>query len=75
MQKPLKNISINIVKSPVNDNVEFNYNEDDEDADLIKMVEERIKNDNGVRYTWEEFKNLHSITDKDLEGWEEVEFE
>ena len=73
MQKALKetnNLNISSV-----DEVEFDYSEDEEDADLIRLVEERLKNDNGVRYTWEEFKEMHGIKDEDLEGWEEVEFE
>ena len=54
-----------------NDDAEF----DEEDADLVKMTLERLANDSGERYTWEEFKKMHGITDKDLEGWEEVEIE
>ena len=75
MKKSLKNLPINTVEPSVDD-VEFDYSdEDDEDADLIRLVEERLANDTGIRYTWEEFREMHGITDKDLEGWEEVEFE
>ena len=74
MPKSLRNAPIDILKSTIVNDVEFDY-EDDEDADLIKMVEERIKNDNGVRYTWEEVKRDLGITDEDLQGWEDVEIE
>ena len=73
MKKSLKNVPINAVESSVDD-VDY-IDENAEDADLIRLVEERLANNNGVRYTWEEFKEIHGITDKDLEGWEEVEFE
>ena len=75
MKKNLKNISIN--ESTVDD-VEFDYSDDDDDEDLIRMVEERIKNHekyNKKTYTWEEFKKMHGITDEDLEDWEDVEIE
>ena len=75
MKKSLKNIPVNTVEPSIDD-VEFDYNnENNEDADLIRLVEERLVNNNGIRYTWEEFREMHEITDKDLEGWEEVEFE
>ena len=71
MKKNLKNISIN--ESTVDD-VEFDYS-NDEDADLIRLAEERIANDNGVRYTMEEIDKMFGFTEEDLEGWEEVEIE
>ena len=75
MKKSLKNIPVNVVESSIND-VEFDYNdEDEEDADLIRLVEERLANDTGIRYTWEEIKDELGITDEDLEGWEDVEIE
>ena len=75
MKKSLKNIPVNVVESSIND-VEFDYNdEDEEDADLIRLVEERLANDNGVRYSWEEIKDELGIKDEDLEGWEDVEIE
>ena len=75
MKKSLKNIPVNTVEPSIGD-VEFDYSdEDNEDADLIRLVEERLVNNNGIRYTWKEFREMHEITDKDLEGWEEVEFE
>ena len=75
MKKSLKNLPINAIEPSVDD-VKSDYrDEEDEDADLIRLVEERLTNDSGIRYTWEEFREIHGITDKDLEGWEEVEFE
>ena len=75
MKKSLKDISVNTIEPSVDD-VEFDYSdEDDEDADLIRLVEERLANDTGIRYTWEEIKDELGITDEDLEGWEDVEIE
>ena len=75
MKKSLKNIPVNTVEPSIDD-VEFDYSdEDDEDADLIRLVEERLANDNGVRYSWEEIKDELGIKDEDLEGWEDVEIE
>ena len=75
MKKPLKNIPVNAVETSVDD-IEFDYSdEDEEDADLIRLVEERLANDNGVRYSWEEIKDELGIKDEDLEGWEDVEIE
>ena len=75
MKKSLKSLPINAIEPSVDD-VKSDYrDEEDEDADLIRLVEERLTNDSGIRYTWEEFREIHGITDKDLEGWEEVEFE
>ena len=75
MKKSLKNIPVNAVESPVDD-VEFDYSdEDDEDADLIRLVEERLANDNGIRYTWEEMLEASGITQEELDAMEDVEIE
>ena len=74
MKKSLKNISVNAVE-PLVDDVEFDYgDEEDEDADLIRLVEERLANDTGIRISNEEIWKKFGITDEDLEGIE-VEFE
>ena len=74
MKKSLKNIPVNAFESSVDD-VEFNHSdEDDEDADLIRLVEERLANDTGIRISNEEMWKKFGITDEDLEGIE-VEFE
>ena len=79
--EPLKISSINTDNFPAANNVEDNINldysadNDEEDADLIRLAEERISNDNGVRYTMEEIDEILGFTEKDLEGWEEVEIE
>ena len=74
MKKPLKNIPVNAVETSVDD-IEFDYSdEDDEDADLIRLVEERLANDTGIRIPDEEIWKEFGITDEDLEGIE-VEFE
>ena len=57
------------------DEINFDYSKDEEDADLIRLVEERLKNDNGVRYTLEEFMEMHNITQKELDEMEDVEIE
>ena len=75
MKKSLKNIPINAVESSV-DNVEVDYSdEDDEDADLIRLVEERLANDTGIRYTWEEMLEASDITQEELDAMEDVEIE
>ena len=75
MKKSLKNLPINTVEPSVDD-VEFDYNdEDDEDADLIRLVEERLANDSGVRYTWEEMLEATGITQEELDAMEDVEIE
>ena len=75
MKKSLKNLPINTVEPSVDD-VEFDYNdEDDEDADLIRLVEERLANDSGVRYTWEEMLEATGITQEELDDMEDVEIE
>ena len=74
MKKSLKNLPINTVEPSVDD-VEFDYSdEDDEDADLIRLVEERLANDTGIRISNEEIWKKFGITDEDLEDIE-VEFE
>ena len=75
MKKNLKSISIN--ESPVED-VEFDYSDDDDDEDLIRMVEERIKNHekrNERTYTWEEMLEQAGITQEELDKMEDVEIE
>ena len=75
MKKSLKNLPINTVEPSVDD-VEFDYSdEDDEDADLIRLVEERLANDSGVRYTWEEMLEATGITQEELDAMEDVEIE
>ena len=75
MKKSLKNIPVNTVKTSVDD-VEFDYSdEEDEDADLIRLVEERLANDNGIRYTWEEMLEASGITQEELDAMEDVEIE
>ena len=74
MKKSLKNLPINTVEPSVDD-VEFDYgDEDNEDADLIRLVEERLANDTGIRISNEEIWKKFGITDEDLEDIE-VEFE
>ena len=74
MKKSLKNIPISTVEPSVDD-VEFDYSdEDDEDADLIRLVEERLANDTGIRISNDEMWKKFGITDEDLEDIE-VEFE
>ena len=75
MKKSLKNIPVNTVETSVDD-VEFDYSdEEDEDADLIRLVEERLANDNGIRYTWEEMLEASGITQEELDAMEDVEIE
>ena len=75
MKKSLKNLPINTVEPSVDD-VEFDYSdEDDEDADLIRLVEERLANDSGIRYTWEEMLEATGITQEELDAMEDVEIE
>ena len=74
MKKSLKNIPVNAVETSVDD-IEFDYSdEDDEDADLIRLVEERFANDTGIRISNDEMWKKFGITDEDLEDIE-VEFE
>ena len=73
MKKSLKNIPVNTVETSVDD-IEFDSDEDDEDADLIRLVEERLANDTGIRISNEEIWKKFGITDENLEDIE-VEFE
>ena len=75
MKKSLKNIPISTVEPSVDD-VEFDYSdEDDEDADLIRLVEERLANDTGIRIPAEEVYIKLGITKEDWEAVGEVEIE
>ena len=75
MKKSLKNIPVNTVETSVDD-VEFEYSDEyDEDADLIRLVEERLANDTGIRYTWEEMLEASDITQEELDAMEDVEIE
>ena len=75
MKKSLKNIPVNTVEPSIGD-VEFDYSdEDNEDADLIRLVEERLANDSGIRYTWEEMLEASGITQEELDAMEDVEIE
>ena len=49
--------------------------EEAEDEYLLSLVEERLKNDTGVRYTWEEVMARHGITRESLDSIEDVEIE
>ncbi|MBR1729421.1 MAG: hypothetical protein IJ728_07850 [Selenomonadaceae bacterium] len=74
MQKALKETN-NLNNSSV-DEVKFDHSDSEEDADLIKLVEERIKKhnkNNEKTYTMEEIDKFFGITEEDLNGWEEVE--
>ena len=75
MKKSLKNIPVNTVETSVDD-VEFEYSDEyDEDADLIRLVEERLANDSGIRYTWEEMLEASDITQEELDAMEDLEIE
>ena len=73
MKKSLKNVPINAVESSVDD-VDY-IDENVEDADLIRLVEERLANDSGIRYTWEEMLEATGITQEELDAMEDVEIE
>ena len=73
MKKSLKNVPINAVESSIDD-VDYS-DEDSEDADLIRLVEERLANDSGIRYTWEEMLEATGITQEELDAMEDVEIE
>ena len=75
MQKPLKKSNAEIKNPVVDDEIEFDYSDDDDDEDLIRMVEERLANDNGIRYTWEEMLEAAGITQEELDKMEDVEIE
>ena len=75
MKKSLKNIPVNTVETSVDD-VEFEYSDEyDEDADLIRLVEERLANDTGIRIPAEEVYIKLGITKEDWEAVGEVEIE
>ena len=75
MKKSFKNIPVNALEPPVDD-VEFDYSdEEDEDADLIRLVEERLANDTGIRIPAEEVYRKLGITKEDWEAVGEVEIE
>lgn len=40
--------------------------EKEEDRQVYEMIEERLKNDDGTRYTFEEVMRINGITDEDL---------
>lgn len=46
-----------------------------EDLELINMSLERKNSDNGQVYTEEEVMLKYGITEEDLSGWEDIEFE
>jgi len=46
-----------------------------EDEYLLALAEERIKKDNGVRYTEEDIMRKYDITEEDLENAGDVELE
>ena len=78
MQKPLKKSNAEIKNPVVDDEIEFDYSDDDDDEDLIRMVEERIKNHekrNERTYTWEEMLEQAGITQEELDKMEDVEIE
>ena len=68
MQESLKKVN------NYNEDIDFDYS-DDEDEDLIRLAEERIKNDNGIRISDEEMWKKFGITDEDLENIGEIEIE
>lgn len=50
--------------------------EDREDAELLALAEERLANyDPNKTISWDEMMQELGLTEEDLEGWEEVEFE
>lgn len=79
--EPLKKSAINkdnfSVASNVEENINLDYSADnyEEDADLIRLAEERIVNDSGIRISHEDFWREFGITDKDIEDIDEVEIE
>jgi len=68
MKEPLKKVNT------YNEDVDFDYS-DDEDEDLIHLAEERIKNDTGIRYSWEDMLKIVGITQEELDAMEDVEIE
>jgi hypothetical protein len=59
----------------------LDYREDDHDAEeledqyLLALAEERLRNDTGVTYTFEEVLAKHGLTFADLSAMEDVEIE
>lgn len=49
--------------------------EEAEDEYLLALAEERLKNDNGVRYTGEEIRQMFGITQEEVDEMEDVEIE
>lgn len=79
--EPLKRSAVNANNFSAANNLEDNINldhsadNDEEDADLIRLAEERIVNDSGIRISHEDFWKEFGITDKDIEDIDEVEIE
>ena len=46
-----------------------------EDEYLLALAFERKKNDNGVRWTSEDIRRIHGITQEDIDNAEDVEIE
>ena len=68
MQESLKKIN------NYNEDIDFDYS-DDEDEDLIRLAEERIKNDTGIRYSWKDMLQIAEITQEEIDAMEDVEIE
>lgn len=50
--------------------------EEREDAELLALAEERLANyDPNKTISWDEMLTKYGITEEDLVGWEDVEFE
>jgi Arc/MetJ-type ribon-helix-helix transcriptional regulator len=56
--------------------IAFDYlKEQAEDEYLLALAEERERNDNGVRYSFDEILAEHGITREELDNMEDVEIE